>query len=121
KMEVAADPAGASIDLPAGPSEVLVIADDSADPDIVAADLLAQAEHGADSQVVLVSPDAALLDAVERCTREQATRLPRAEIAGAALEHARLLQVRDLAQATDVSNRYAPEHLIIQTREPRRL
>lgn len=121
KLEVAGDPAGAAIDLPAGPSEVLVIADDSADPDIVGADLLAQAEHGTDSQVVLVSPDAALLDAVERRTREQSVRLPRAAIAGAALAHARLLLVRDLVQAAEVSNRYAPEHLIIQTREPRRL
>ena len=121
KMEGAADPAGAAIDLPAGPSEVLVIADDSADAALVAADLLAQAEHGADSQVMLVSPDAALLDAVHEQTRQQLANLPRADIAGRALAHARLLRVRDLAQAVDVSNRYAPEHLIVQTREPRRL
>jgi len=121
KVEVAGDPAGAAIDLPAGPSEVMVIADDSADAAIVAADLLAQAEHGADSQVILASPDAALLHAVERCTREQVAQLPREAIAAAALAHARLVQVRDLAQAVEVANAYAPEHLIVQTREPRRL
>ena len=121
KMEVAADPAAAAIDLPAGPSEVLVIADDSADPALVAADLLAQAEHGVDSQVVLVGTDATLLDAVQAQAREQLSRLPRAAIAEAALAHARVLLVRDLAQAVEVSNHYAPEHLIVQTREPRRL
>jgi histidinol dehydrogenase len=121
KMEVAADPAGAAIDLPAGPSEVLVIADHSADPAFVAADLLAQAEHGADSQVILVSPSEALLDAVEAALQEQLANLPRADIARAALAHARLIRVVDLAQAVEVSERYAPEHLIVNTREPRTL
>ena len=121
KMEVAADPAGAAIDLPAGPSEVLVIADDSADPAFVAADLLAQAEHGADSQVVLVSPSEALLDAVEAELEAQLADLPRANIARAALAHARLIRVADLAQAVEVSERYAPEHLIVNTRAPRAL
>jgi histidinol dehydrogenase len=121
KLEVAADPAGAAIDLPAGPSEVLVIADDAADPAFVAADLLAQAEHGADSQVLLVSPSARLLDAVESALAAQLATLPRREIAGAALEHARLIRVRDLDEAIDVSERYAPEHLIVATRDPRAL
>lgn len=121
KMEVAADPAGAAIDLPAGPSEVLVIADGSADPVFVAADLLAQAEHGADSQVLLVSTDDAVLSAVRTQVEAQLERLPRADIARAALAHARLIRVRDLDEAVVVSDRYAPEHLIVQTREPRRL
>ncbi|NCT67603.1 MAG: histidinol dehydrogenase [Rhodanobacteraceae bacterium] len=121
KLEVAADPDGAAIDMPAGPSEVLVIADDSADPAFVAADLLAQAEHGADSQVLLVSPSAALLDAVVREVAAQVTALPRREIAQAALAHARLIRVADLAEAVEVSERYAPEHLIVNTREPRAL
>lgn len=121
KMEVACDPHGAAIDLPAGPSEVLVIADDAADPAFVAADLLAQAEHGADSQVILVSPSEALLDAVEQALRRQLDDLPRARIAAAALAHARLIRVADLDQAVEVSERYAPEHLIVNTREPRAL
>ncbi len=121
KLIVAADPQGAAIDLPAGPSEVLVIADDSADPVLVAADLLAQAEHGPDSQVVLLTPDAGLIDAVgEECERQLAD-LPRAAIAREALAHARLIRVDDLAEAAQVSDRYAPEHLIVQTREPRTL
>jgi histidinol dehydrogenase len=121
KLEVAADPAGAAIDLPAGPSEVLVIADEYADPAFVAADLLAQAEHGADSQVLLASPSAALLDAVEAELAAQLATLPRRAIAAAALEHARLVRVRDLDEAVEVSERYAPEHLIVATRDPRAL
>lgn len=121
KMIVAADPQGAAIDLPAGPSEVLVIADDSADPVLVAADLLAQAEHGPDSQVVLLTPDAGLIDAVDAECQRQLIDLPRAEIAREALEHARLIRVDSLAEAAQVSDRYAPEHLIVQTREPRTL
>jgi histidinol dehydrogenase len=121
KLEVAADPDGAAIDMPAGPSEVLVIADDGADPAFVAADLLAQAEHGTDSQVLLVSPSVRLLDAVARAVAAQVADLPRREIACAALAHARLIRVRDLAEAVEVSERYAPEHLIVQTREPRAL
>lgn len=121
KLEVAADPQGAAIDLPAGPSEVLVIADAFADPDFVAADLLAQAEHGSDSQVVLVSPDAHLLDTVACALERQLASLPRSAIAHAALAHARLIKVADLAQAIEVSERYAPEHLIVNVREPRNL
>ncbi len=121
KLEVAADPDGAAIDLPAGPSEVLVIADDAADAEFVAADLLAQAEHGADSQVLLLSPSERLLRAVEAAVDAQLASLPRRAIAQAALAHARLVRVRDLDEAVEVSERYAPEHLIVQTREPRAL
>ena len=121
KLEVAADPDGAAIDMPAGPSEVLVIADDTADATFVAADLLAQAEHGADSQVLLVSPSNDLLDAVEDALAQQCATLPRRDIASFALAHARLIRVRDLDEAIEVSERYAPEHLIVETREPRAL
>src|SRR5690349_6589540 len=103
KLEVAADPAGAAIDMPAGPSEVLVIADDGADAAFVAADLLAQAEHGADSQVLLVSPSATLLDDVVAALRTQLATLPRKDIAAAALAHARLIRVADLGEAVEVS------------------
>lgn len=121
KLQVSGDPDGAAIDMPAGPSEVLVIADDGADPAFVAADLLSQAEHGPDSQVVLLSPSAALLDAVADEVTHQCAALPRSAIAEQALAQSRLLRVDSLAQAVAVSNRYAPEHLIIQTAEPRAL
>ncbi len=121
KLEVAADAQGAAIDMPAGPSEVLVIADDAADAEFVASDLLAQAEHGSDSQVLLVSPSETLLDACSRALARQLATLPRAAIARASLAHARLLRVADLAQAVEVSEAYAPEHLIVNVREPRAL
>ncbi|HKZ10183.1 MAG TPA: histidinol dehydrogenase [Rhodanobacteraceae bacterium] len=119
KLQVAADPDGAAIDMPAGPSEVFVIADDAADPGFVAADLLSQAEHGPDSQVLLVSDSAALLDAVERAVACQCAALPRAAIAADALQHSRLIKVRSIEEAFVLSNRYAPEHLIVQVRGPR--
>lgn len=119
KLQVASDPQGAAIDMPAGPSEVLVIADDSADPVFVAADLLSQAEHGPDSQVLLVSDSEALLDAVALEIASQCANLPRAGIARQALAHSRLIRVGTTAQAVEVSNRYAPEHLILEVREPR--
>ncbi|MEW5834762.1 MAG: histidinol dehydrogenase [Pseudomonadota bacterium] len=121
KLQVSGDPDGAAIDMPAGPSEVLVIADDGANPTFVAADLLSQAEHGPDSQVVLLSPSAALLDAVAAEVERQVATLPRSETALKALAQSRLIAVDSLAQAVEVSNRYAPEHLIIQTAEPRAL
>ncbi|WP_017461203.1 histidinol dehydrogenase [Dyella ginsengisoli] len=121
KLQVSGDPDGAAIDMPAGPSEVLVIADDGARPAFVAADLLSQAEHGEDSQVVLLSPSAALLDAVAAEVERQVATLPRSETALKALAQSRLIAVESLAQAVEVSNRYAPEHLIIQTAEPRTL
>ncbi|MFK2904695.1 histidinol dehydrogenase [Dyella ginsengisoli] len=121
KLQVSGDPEGAAIDMPAGPSEVLVIADDGANPAFVAADLLSQAEHGPDSQVVLLSPSAALLDAVAAEVQRQVATLPRSETAFKALAQSRLIAVDSLTQAVEVSNRYAPEHLIIQTAEPRAL
>jgi histidinol dehydrogenase len=113
KRMVAMDGEGPAIDMPAGPSEVLVIADAGADPRFVAADLLSQAEHGEDSQVLLVSDDAALIDAVERALADQLATLPRRDIAAAALSHSRAIRVDSLAEAFDVSNAYAPEHLIL--------
>jgi histidinol dehydrogenase len=119
KLQVSTDPEGAAIDMPAGPSEVLVIADAQAEPSFVAADLLSQAEHGPDSQVLLVSPSAALLDAVAAEVQRQCAALPRAAIAREALAHSRLILVDSLEQALEVSNRYAPEHLILQVARPR--
>lgn len=121
KLQVSSEPDGAAIDMPAGPSEVLVIADAAANPVFVAADLLSQAEHGPDSQVILVSDAAALLDRVEREVERQCAELPRAEIAAQALAQSRLIRVDSLARALDVSNRYAPEHLILQVATPRAL
>src|SRR3546814_9537136 len=105
--------------MPAGPSEVLVIADAGANPAFVAADLLSQAEHGPDSQVLLLSESAALLDAVEVELQAQLPELPRAGIAHEALAASRLIQVDALATAFEISNRYAPEHLILALRAPR--
>lgn len=109
----------AAIDMPAGPSEVLVIADAGADPAFVAADLLSQAEHGPDSQVLLLSDDQGLLDRVEAELEAQLAVLPRAQIARQALAQSRLVRVPTLDAAFDISNAYAPEHLILALREPR--
>ena len=108
-----------AIDMPAGPSEVLVIADAGANPAFVAADLLSQAEHGPDSQVLLLSDDDALLEAVQVQIDLQLADLPRADIALAALSASRLIRVESLEQAFVISNDYAPEHLILALREPR--
>lgn len=108
-----------AIDMPAGPSEVLVIADAGANAAFVAADLLSQAEHGPDSQVLLLSDSAPLLDAVERELAAQLERLPRAAIAAQALLQSRLVEVDTLEEAFAISNAYAPEHLILALREPR--
>ena len=121
KSVVSADPDGASIDMPAGPSEVLVIADDAASAEFVASDLLSQAEHGVDSQVVLVTTSGRLADAVEQQIEDQLGTLSRAEIARGSLQHARVAIVDDLETAVDVSNQYAPEHLILQCRDARSL
>jgi len=110
---------GAAIDMPAGPSEVLVIADAEATADFVASDLLSQAEHGPDSQVILLTPSAELATAVAEAVERQLAQLPRAETARKALESSRLIVARDLAQCVEISNRYGPEHLIIQTRQAR--
>ncbi len=121
KRQVSMDFRGAAIDMPAGPSEVLVIADDKADPAFVAADLLSQAEHGPDSQVVLVTPSRTLADAVELELEEQLSQLSRADIARQALASSLTIVCDDLEQACAISNDYAPEHLIVQTTDPRAL
>ncbi len=120
KLQVSGEPAGVAIDMPAGPSEVLVIADEAADPAFVAADLLSQAEHGPDSQVILLSTSPRLLDAVFAEVARQCASLPRAEIATRALSQSRAILVGSLEQALAVSNAYAPEHLILQVAQPRR-
>lgn len=112
---------GAAIDMPAGPSEVLVIADEGATPAFVASDLLSQAEHGPDSQVILLTPSLKLAEGVALAVEEQLAQLPRAATARQALESSRLIVLRDLAQCVEISNLYGPEHLIIQTRQPRDL
>ena len=112
---------GAAIDMPAGPSEVLVIADSGAMPDFVASDLLSQAEHGPDSQVILLTPDAGIAQNVAEAVERQLAELPRAETARQALSASRLIVTKDLAQCVAISNQYGPEHLIIQTRKARDL
>jgi histidinol dehydrogenase len=119
KTLVSIDAHGAAIDMPAGPSEVMVIADDAASVEFVASDLLSQAEHGSDSQVVLVTTSATLAEAVNVALQAQLADLGRAKIASQALHHARIFIVEDLDTAVALSNQYAPEHLILQIREPR--
>lgn len=108
--------ANCAIDMPAGPSEVLIIADSHANADFVAADLLAQAEHGADSQVMLLTNDHQLAQTVAQLIRQPSC-LPRAAIIQQSLQHCRLIVCDDIAQCVDIANRYAPEHLIIQTHQ----
>ncbi|MUH71881.1 histidinol dehydrogenase [Psychrosphaera haliotis] len=114
KQLVAQDPAGAAIDMPAGPSEVLVLADANANPAFVAADLLSQAEHGPDSQVILVSDSLQLIEKTKQDIESQLTLLPRADIAKKALANSRFILASDLNEAVEISNQYAPEHLIVQ-------
>ena len=121
KTQVAADPAGAAIDMPAGPSEVLVIADAEASAEFVAADLLSQAEHGVDSQVILLATDARLAEAVREEIQAQLAGLSRAGVARESLRHSRLVVVNSVDEAISISNDYAPEHLILQTRNARAL
>ena len=104
-----------AIDMPAGPSEVEVLADDTANPAFVAADLLSQAEHGVDSQALLVTTSPVLCQAVQQEVERQLALLPRKEIAARSLEHSKLIVVRDMDEALALTNAYAPEHLIIQT------
>jgi histidinol dehydrogenase len=114
-------PGGPSIDLPAGPSELMVIADPSADPAIVAADLLSQAEHDADAQVVLACTDADFIESVGREVERQLQSLPRADIARRSLQSAVALRVQSLAEAVEAANAYAPEHLSLQVEDPEEL
>ncbi|EHU6503811.1 histidinol dehydrogenase [Vibrio cholerae] len=121
KRQVSNDFRGAAIDMPAGPSEVLVIADETADADFIAADLLSQAEHGPDSQVVLVTPSPVLADLVTDAVQKQLKVLSRASIAEKALASSLIIIAESLTQAVSISNYYGPEHLIVQTRNPREL
>lgn len=120
KLQVAGLDGATAIDMPAGPSEVLVVADAGAPPAHVAADLLSQAEHGADSQVILLSDSESLLAAVAIEIERQLESLPRADIARQALEHGRLVLVTSIEAALAISNSYAPEHLILALRESQR-
>ena len=106
-----------AIDMPAGPSEVCVIADEMANPAFVAADLLSQAEHGADSQVILITTSHKVIDDVQQEVDRQLDRLPRKEIAQRSLQNSLIILVRDKKEAIELSNAYAPEHLVIQTED----
>lgn len=118
KRLVSNDPNGAAIDMPAGPSEVMVVADDHADPEFVAADLLSQAEHGPDSQVILVTVSAELAKKAEDATLRQLEALPRREIAQKALSHSSVIVASSVREACDIACIYAPEHLILQADDP---
>jgi histidinol dehydrogenase len=106
-----------AIDMPAGPSEVCVIADETANAEFVAADLLSQAEHGVDSQVFLITTSHKVIDDVQKEVGRQLNLLPRKEIAQKTLENSQLVLVSSIREAIDLSNAYAPEHLIIQTED----
>lgn len=121
KRQVNNDFRGAAIDMPAGPSEVLVIADETAEPDFIAADLLSQAEHGPDSQVVLVTPSPIVADQVTDAVLRQLKALSRADIAQKALASSLIIISESITQAVSISNYYGPEHLIVQTKNPREL
>ena len=121
KRQVSNDFRGAAIDMPAGPSEVLVIADETADADFIAADLLSQAEHGPDSQVVLVTPSPIVADQVTEAVQKQLKELSRATIAQQALASSLIIIAESITQAIAISNFYGPEHLIVQTKNPREL
>jgi len=114
KTIVSSDPEGAAIDMPAGPSEVLVVADENASADFVAADLLSQAEHGIDSQVMLLTSSSDLAHQVQLEIETQIDNLSRADIAREALSHSHIIVVENIPAAIEISNRYAPEHLILQ-------
>jgi histidinol dehydrogenase len=119
KSQVSSDPQGAAIDMPAGPSEVLVIADGGADAEFVAADLLSQAEHGTDSQVLLLTDSLQFADAVRAEVAAQLESLSRRSIARESIANSRIIVTDDLDTATEISNVYAPEHLLLQVDNPR--
>ena len=121
KRQVSNDFNGAAIDMPAGPSEVLVIADETADPEFIAADLLSQAEHGPDSQVILITSSQTFADQTATAIERQLRQLTRADIAQQALASSLLIVTETLLQCVAISNQYGPEHLIVQTCEPREL
>ena len=109
---------GVAIDMPAGPSEVLVISDAAADPDFIAADLLSQAEHGPDSQVIYLTTSSEMIEKVQNCLNNQLEILPRKDIASKALDNSKLILLASLDDCIEFSNLYAPEHLIINTADP---
>ena len=119
KTLIASGPTGPAIDMPAGPSEVMVIADRSANAEFVASDLLSQAEHGSDSQVVLLATSEELARQVALQVQEQLEQLERRSIAGAALLQSRFIVVGSIEEAAEISNVYGPEHLILQVADPR--
>lgn len=121
KRIVSGLPGGPSIDMPAGPSELMVIADVFADVRLVAVDLLSQAEHDAAAQLLLVTTDGALADRVETELRERLASLPRGETASASLQDARIVIVDTLDDGVEIANRYAPEHLSLAVDAPERL
>lgn len=121
KRQVSNDFRGAAIDMPAGPSEVLVIADETADADFVAADLLSQAEHGPDSQVVLLTPSPMIADQVADAVQRQLKLLSRSNIAEKALGSSVIVVTESLTECIAISNSYGPEHLIVQTKNPREI
>ena len=106
-----------AIDMPAGPSEVAVVADDTANPVFVAADLLSQAEHGVDSQVILITNSEALAERVNEEVDRQLALLPRKEIAEKSLEYSKLIIVKDMNEVLEMTNEYAPEHLILAIKD----
>ncbi len=120
KQQVSMMPGGPAIDMPAGPSEVLVIADAGANPVFVASDLLSQAEHGSDSQVILLSDSAGFIASVGIEVQKQLAKLPREAIAEKALFNSRLIEVDSIEAAIKISNSYAPEHLILALRNPQK-
>lgn len=119
KQQVSLLSGGPAIDMPAGPSEVLVIADSEANPAFVAADMLSQAEHGVDSQAILVADNSELIAQVKNAVEQQLQQLSRADIARQAMQHARYILTDSLAESITVSNQYAPEHLIVQVNNAR--
>jgi histidinol dehydrogenase len=121
KKQLAQQVAGFAIDMPAGPSEVLVIADAFANPVFIAADLLSQAEHGPDSQVVLVSDSEQIITQTQVAIEQQLSDLPRRAIAEKALANSRFILADDLKQAVEISNQYGPEHLIVQCKNAQQL
>lgn len=118
KTYAASLPGGPAIDIPAGPSELLVIADEGANPRLVAADLLSQAEHDRTAQVILATNSATLIDGVEAAVETQLAPLPRREIASDSLENARVILTSTLDEAVDIANLYAPEHLSLAVADP---
>ena len=121
KLYVAQRPGGPAIDMPAGPSEIMVIADESSDAKLVAADLLSQAEHDPAAQVLLVTSSRQLAEQVEKCVAAQMVDLPRARIAARVMERAPVILVGSLERAVEIANCYAPEHLSLAVRQPDRL